>query len=213
MAGGSTFAGSGAFTLPPASQSGVGPTYGWGRGKTRFSPSFRKIEQQYRDAGHARGVHSGAKGVAAFDRYVDWNGEEVLGVVYKDLQDKMGRAVKMIRTRTVKNITKRVVLRPVTGREIRSKPGMFPYFDTGALAHSIRGLVREYQRGSWEGYVYTTVEYALYLERDLDRSFLLRTFKENEQNLRRLFGKRIPIDMSSGVSDPDDRLDDAEGLL
>jgi len=175
--------------------------------KSPFSASFRGIEKRYREAGHARGVHSGEKGQKRFDVTIQWNGDRVEGVIYKDMSEKMGKAVKMIRFRTVKNITKRVVLYRSPGSPVsRSKPGMYPYFDTGKLAHSILGLVKEYKHGSWEGYVYTNVDYSLYLERDLDRSFLVRTFNENYDALRRLFGKRIPTNHSWVTRDPGDEI-------
>lgn len=68
----------------------------------------------------------------------------------------------------------------------RSKPGEFPRADTTLLRKSIFGVVQNPEPGIFDGYVGTPIDYGVWLELQLDRSFLLRSFAEEKPTLLKI---------------------------
>jgi len=73
----------------------------------------------------------------------------------------------------------------------RSKPGEFPKADTTHLMKTIIGNTSKVP-GGWEGIVGTPLDYGVILEIKKDRSFLLRTFNENNALIMKLLTGPIP---------------------
>lgn len=126
------------------------------------------------------------------DVRIEWYIKNVSDKVELTMQQRTKLATELVRSKVVKNIS-----RPVTvgtssgGRRVvkdRSKPGEFPKADTTALMKSIFGEVRKEPEG-WTGYVGTPLDYGLFLEVSprLNRSFLLRTLRECQPLIKRIF--------------------------
>jgi len=106
-------------------------------------------------------------------------------------KQKRKKTIKDPETGKPKVVTRTVVVE-------RSKPGEYPRADTGLLSKSIFSEVKRVGRYSYKGYVGTPLDYGLILEWTLNRSFLLRTYMEEENNLIRLLTKRTGTGGRSG---------------
>ena len=124
----------------------------------------------------------------------EWFIDKVNGSIDLTIRQRIVLATEWLRNKTVLNISKPVVkeVRPRTGGgqhtvvTERSKPGEYPRADTTLLRKSIFGIVEETEPHIFDGYVGTPVEYSVRLELQLDRSFLLRSIKEEKNNLIKL---------------------------
>ena len=127
-----------------------------------------------------------------------WFVNQVVGTITLTLRQRMVVAVELIKRKVIVNIS-----RPVTkskgvrsGRIVvtnRSKPGEFPKADTAQL---MRGIFRRVlmSRGVITGIVGSNMEYSKHLENEelkTYRSFLLRTLRENDPNIIKIFTGRI----------------------
>jgi hypothetical protein len=130
---------------------------------------------------------------------IQWHGDVVDKQVKREMNARVKLAALMLRDATVKNISKPVTkLVTRTARSSfrrvrvdpnsRSKPGEFPRADTTRLMKDIfwRSVA------PMEAIVGTTLDYGLWLEIRLDRSFLRRTFKEQQNMVRRVLTNPIP---------------------
>jgi hypothetical protein len=128
--------------------------------------------QQQRDASQRR------RGARA-ETTLEWFGREVANDVRITMRARMLLAVRLLRDRTVKNISIPVTKeRGPTGRirvTERSEPGEYPRADTTRLMKDIFAEVDE-GRARFG----TTLDYGLALEvsQRLNRRFLMRTFEE-----------------------------------
>lgn len=124
-----------------------------------------------------------------------WNGDEVQSKIKLEMRQRMALAVEHTRSKVVRNIS-----RPVTkfrgprgGRVVtnRSKPGEFPKADTGLLMKSInRGVLVD--KEFVDGWIGTPLDYGVILELKMNRSFLGRTVREEQNKIARILGKPIP---------------------
>jgi hypothetical protein len=129
---------------------------------------------------------------------IEWYLREVVGKVKMTMQQRVSLATEYVKTKTIKNISIPVVkgIRARDGKGRfrkagvleRSKPGEFPRADTTRLMKDVFKEVQNDRRGNPVGYVGTTLDYGAILEtsKRLNRSFLLRTFKEESRTIRRI---------------------------
>ena len=117
---------------------------------------------------------------------VEWGGKAKEDAIKREAANRMTRVVDVLRKKVVHNLTQNRVIYSPSGA-IRSKPGEYPYRDTGTLASSIRGQVFVTQRAV-RGSVFTDVPYGDILERKMKRSFLKRTFNESKPQLEKILG-------------------------
>ena len=121
---------------------------------------------------------------------IEWYIKEVSNKITMTLEQRMRIAVEYLRSKTVKNISIPVVMGvgPLGGKVVieRSKPGEYPRAETTMLMKTLFGEVVKNVNGSISGYVGTPMHYAIPLELELDRSFLLRTFVEEKSRITRL---------------------------
>ena len=90
-------------------------------------------------------------------------------------------AYRFARVKSGKGFTrKKISFTRITYRSVRCE---FPKADTTQLLKTIIGDVRVGPDGV-EGFVGTPIDYGLILELDMDRSFLVRTLREEETSLR-----------------------------
>lgn len=105
---------------------------------------------------------------------------------------------QLVRDQVVQNLSIPVVKEVSTkagrrmtrvARDSRSKPGEFPRADTTRLMRDIFCELSKDGKTVWVG---TTLDYGLILESKMDRSFLVRTLREMEPDIRNL--------MTAGIS-------------
>jgi hypothetical protein len=122
---------------------------------------------------------------------ITWYINEVSDIVSLTLRNRVRLATEFLRSQVVRNISRPVIkTRGVrSGRIVvtgRSKPGEFPKADTTQLMKSIFGNVRSGGVAVWEGIVGTPIDYGLYLEVSMNRSFLVRTLLAEQSKIIRL---------------------------
>ena len=115
-----------------------------------------------------------------FNTRLEWFGARVIGNINIGIIARLKATAQLLRDKVVINISIPVVKvkSQRTGRIIvteRSKPGEFPRADTTRLMKDIFWEVSERER---RGRVGTTLDYGLYLELYMNRSFLRRTLNE-----------------------------------
>ncbi len=130
-------------------------------------------------------------GQARSDVRFEWFIKEVMQKVRMTMRQRVTIAGQHLQTRVVKNISKAVRKISIGGRTVvtvRSKKGEFPRADTTLLMKTIFNEVRSKNRDIVDAYIGTPLEYGLILETNkrLDRSFLLRTLREERRNLVRI---------------------------
>lgn len=108
------------------------------------------------------------------------------------LVDRVHLATEYLRTRIIKNISKPVG-RDKAGNVIeRSKPGEFPRADTTQLMKTIFTDYEDDPEGNWcEGYVATPLDYGLFLELFMDRSYLSRTLYEELDTIEEIIAGKV----------------------
>lgn len=127
-----------------------------------------------------------------FDYELKWHGKAVRSEMNREMGLRVRIASQYLRDRTVKNLSKPVIKIPGTkGRKTRvdpdsrSNPGEFPRADTTRLMKDVfYRMVKP-----MEGVVGTTLDYGLFLEVKMDRSFLRRTLREQSGPIRRILTK------------------------
>lgn len=130
-----------------------------------------------------------------------WFLDEVSDKVSLTMKQRVRMATEFLRDKVVRNIS-----RPVTktvhtywvqeGSKLkkrqrtvvsnRSKPGEFPKADTTLLMKSIFGEVRDVAPGVCDGFVGTPLDYGLELELRMNRSFLVRTLREERGTIDKI---------------------------
>jgi hypothetical protein len=115
-----------------------------------------------------------------FNTRLEWFGRRVMNNVNIGVVARLKATAQLLKDRVKINISIPVVKvkSPRTGRIIvteRSKPGEFPRADTTRLMNDIFWEVDERLRTARVG---TTLDYGLYLELYMNRSFLRRTLNE-----------------------------------
>lgn len=115
-----------------------------------------------------------------FNTRLEWFGARVMNNVNIGMVARLKASAQLLRDKVVINISIPVVKvkSPRTGRIIvteRSKPGEFPRADTTRL---MKDIFWEVDERAHTGRVGTTLDYGLYLELYMNRSFLRRTLNE-----------------------------------
>jgi len=116
----------------------------------------------------------------------------------KNVSDKTAFSMKarvklttdLLKNKVVDNISKPVTKGkgPRGGTVVtnRSKPGEFPKADTTHLMKTIFGKVIQSRKGSYDGFIGTTLDYGVILELRMKRSFLVRTMNEERPTVMRI---------------------------
>ena len=129
---------------------------------------------------------------------IDWYGKEVEKIISQAMKERVKQATIFLKAKVRENINVPVTRSrgPRGGqRVIRSKPGEYPRKDTKALRKDIFGITRKTSRGVWDGFVGSTLPYAVYLElgiRIKKRSFLVRTLREEQNTIKSILTRPIP---------------------
>jgi hypothetical protein len=147
-------------------------------------------------------------------RGIEWFIEEVSETIEMTMRNRLAVAVELVKSKVVVNISQPVTktrkktsyVDPATGKRRvvsktvvtdRSKPGEFPRADTTLLSKTIFGKV--VKEGSLlNGYVGTPLSYGLRLETQMNRSFLVRTLREEQENVKRILTGPIAKGEASG---------------
>lgn len=127
---------------------------------------------------------------------VEWFAKRVEAGTVKTMGARLKMAGQLLRDRIVINLSRPVRKIRSGGRTrvdptSRSKPGEFPRADTTRLMKDIFWKETEVDK---EVAVGTTLDYGLFLETRMGRSFLVRTTKEMEPDLKRILGKPLAED-------------------
>ncbi len=120
---------------------------------------------------------------------IEWFGKSVIRTIESEMTRRIGRVIVIVQRAVVTNISipVHILIGPRGGRIVfRSKPGEFPRADTTDLMRSIFT-----HQSRMTGYIATPQIYGKYLEKDLDRSFLVRTLHEERPTIRRILTARI----------------------
>lgn len=119
---------------------------------------------------------------------IEWFVNKFMKRMNLSMNQRMRIAVQYLQTRVVENISRPVTktVSKRTGRIVvsnRSKPGEFPKADTTNLLKSIFHHI-ESRGNEVVGFVGTPLDYGLFLELYMNRSFLVRTLKEESATIR-----------------------------
>lgn len=149
-------------------------------------------------AQQARGL---ARRRARVQARVEWFGEKVRNNIRIGMGTRIRLAAQLLRDKTVVNISRPVTKirgggkrrgaggRFVKGRKTRvdpasrSKPGEFPKADTTRL---LKDIFFDVNTKTLRAIVGTTLDYGLWLETRMNRSFLRRTLREMHPKLTRI---------------------------
>ncbi len=115
-----------------------------------------------------------------FNTRLQWFGQRVIGNINIGMEARLRATAQLLRDKVVINISIPVVKEKSrrTGRIVvteRSRPGEFPRADTTRLMKDIFWEVRPEEHSARVG---TTLDYGLWLEIRMHRSFLRRTLNE-----------------------------------
>jgi hypothetical protein len=139
----------------------------------------------------ARQRRAGA--AARRDVRIEWFIDKVAKRVDLTMRQRVLIATALVKDQVIRNISRRVTKKkgPRSGRIVvsdRSKPGEFPKADTTRLMKDIFSVVRQTQKGVFDGFVGTSLDYGLILETSerLNRSFLVRTLNEQRTRIKRV---------------------------
>lgn len=118
--------------------------------------------------------------ILRFNTRLEWYGQRVMRNINIGMEARLRAATQLLRDKVVINISIPVVKEPhpKTGKIIvteRSRPGEFPRADTTRLMKDVFAEVRPEEMS---GRVGTTLDYGLWLETRMHRSFLRRTLQE-----------------------------------
>lgn len=115
-----------------------------------------------------------------------WFIDHVSATVQRTVRQRVRLATEYLKNRVVVNISRPVTKRLI-GRTVivtnRSKPGEFPKADTTRL---MKDISTHYSTDGHTGYVYFTVDYGLNLELAMNRSFMVKSFNREYDNLIKL---------------------------
>ncbi len=138
-------------------------------------------------------VRRARKGVAQTQWFID----EVSDHVNITLRQRMGTAIGFLKNKIILNI--RIPVRRIVGprggvQVIRSKPGEFPRADTVELMRTLITDVTSITPAIVDGSVGSPKDYSVFLELNLNRSFLRRTLLEERETIKNiLVGQSITI--------------------
>jgi len=157
-----------------------------------------------------RSAKAGAQSVE-----IEWFIDEVCDKVNLTLKQRVKLAVELVHSKITSNVSIPVVRQVYTRHEKplnsdgtvnlagkakkvsrsrvieRSKPGEFPRADLTQLMKSLFSGVDEPVRGFYDGFIGTPLDYAVVLELQMNRSFLLRTFNEERSKVMRILSGPI----------------------
>lgn len=126
---------------------------------------------------------------------IEWFIKEVSGKVAMCMKRRVKLATHLLKDHVVRNISRPVTKgaggrggRVVTGR---SRPGEFPKAETTQLLKTIFETVVSPRPGIYDGIVGTPLDYGLILETRMNRSFLVKTLREQSSNIRRILSGPI----------------------
>lgn len=131
------------------------------------------------------------------DVEVQWFIRQVQQRVTLHMRSRVTIAAEYLKSKVVRNISRPVtkLTGPRGGRVVtnRSKPGEFPKAETSQLMRTIFADVKGHG-DTVDAYVGTPLDYGLILETSprLDRSFLRRTFNEEQSNIKRILTVPVP---------------------
>lgn len=135
---------------------------------------------------------SAAQG-SARDVRIEWFIKEVSNKVRLTIKQRVSIVTEHVRDKVVRNISRPVTVTtgPRGGRVVtnRSKTGEFPKADWTQLMKTIFSDMRSSKGGMvWDGFIGTPIDYGVILEtsQKLDRSFLVRTLREQTSIIRRI---------------------------
>lgn len=119
---------------------------------------------------------------------VYWNGDLIVKGTQIAMARRMTAAMNYLKGKIQKNINKKVVRR---GGEVqRSQRGEYPRRESGDLRRGISVLVTKVG-GNVYGYAAAAAPYGEILEKELERPFASRTFREELPELRAIMGKPL----------------------
>ena len=126
----------------------------------------------------ARRASTAARNVARIESFVT----QVTATIEMTMRQRVLIATNLVKNKVVKNISISVdrIGSVVVGR---SKPGEFPRADTTQLMKTIFSDVVPVM-GGYFGYIATPLDYGLKLEIEMNRSFLVRTLREESGKIR-----------------------------
>ena len=120
----------------------------------------------------------------------EWFIREVSDKVAMALEERVRLATAHLLSAVVQNISSLVTKSrgPRGGHVVtdRSRPGEFPKADTTQLMKTTFSDVQNFGNGVVDGYVGTPLDYGLILETQMNRSFLVRSLNEENNNITRI---------------------------
>lgn len=130
------------------------------------------------------------RNLAAKTARTQWFIDNVTNTVHMDGRQRLALATAYVKDKVVLNLSKPVIKgQGVRGGLVvtnRSKPGEFPRADTTQLMKTIFSEIRKVAAGKYEGYVGTPLDYGAILELYMNRSFLIRTLREELAVVRKI---------------------------
>ena len=129
-----------------------------------------------------------ARGARANTR-IEWFGDRIASGVKTTMRARVLFAGQAVRDQIVINISRPVKKKSATQVSDRSKPGEFPKADTTRLMKDIFYKVI----AGTKVQVGTSLDYGLFLEVFMDRSYILRTFNEMKPQLERILGTNYKV--------------------
>lgn len=114
-----------------------------------------------------------------------WFIKEVSDKIALTVKQRVAIATDLVRSKVVKNLSIPVVRRGNVVI-IRSKPGEYPRADTVQLMRTIFGIKKETSPQVFDGFIGTNLDYGLFLETRMNRSFLRRTLNEERSKVMRI---------------------------
>ncbi len=128
--------------------------------------------------------------IARYNVRVEWLGEQLMRRVQLGMIHRLKVTCQLLRDKIVINLGIPVVKTKIDGvtrvdPTSRSQPGEFPRADTTRL---MKTIFAEVDADAMIGRVGTPLDYGLYLEIHMDRSFLRRTLFEEAQRLGVILG-------------------------
>ena len=143
------------------------------------------------------GYQRRAGAAAGRDVRIEWMLERLENGLQVAMKDRVRIACEHVRSAIVSNISVPVTKEVVDGRTRvteRSKPGEFPRADTTQLMKNIFTDLVDRGKGNVSGYVGMPLDYGLFLETKMDRSFLARTLHEELDTVGRILGGPITFE-------------------
>lgn len=120
---------------------------------------------------------------------IEWYIKNVSDKVTMTMRQRMQVTLEYLRSKVVKNISLPVGYSiSKTGRKYvsqRSVPGEYPRAETTMLMKTVFTDIKE-KGGQINGYIGSPMDYAIPLELEMDRSFLVRTLNEERSTITRL---------------------------